>query len=981
MIKIRKKAVGMQIVGNKANQGNVQRKISFSIHSPTFILLAIGFVLQNLPAKTESNPTAPNIYLENYSGDFTDSDQDGMSDIAELRYGFDPEDKSSFPRQSYFLDDLGITINDITDDSEIGSSSDRIYFYFSKFSHDMEHRTKEFMYKLFPILYDRLGYPSRTIACKLHNRGGSSGSWMASSSGTRIYANNTWNPRLLIHEIIHVWGGKYKLSSNQNWQWNKMLSGFEEVAEGMAYEILNEYIHAYPNDPESIFILKGGAWDEWSGRFSNYDLVKHQRWTEGGDFWIDPFTSNDRYNISSVLFQTFLKHDKYFYRKVFERFYDMIESDESFRPTRESIIELWSNVLPQVNGVPTAHYLKAMPILNGNKLKPELYPIALPNARFSNGGKQKLFCVFPDNKKGEFWWSSSIYDSNIQQFGIPSWFKKFKGSDNFYYSDNRKQPYVVKVHNTLGGLVNELKGELNNPTRSSDGGPSTIATATPTSLDGKNYEIGLYRMTLEFPYYQDFTEHYKEDSYFFGYHNFKQNKTTDRTIFVGIDSLFETSYAEMFFNGKTYSANINNGCAIFNIESLNEEGVAKILIHSLTRNRTNTYQRAIIVGGTADGYRHQPILIIDQDFDGNEDLYEQFGTVIAFKDNNSTVDENSTILITSSNSNNKINQEEETTSTKKQVGTGSPTYSLDLNITEIVDGVSFDWNEPVNSSLYLELLHGQKQIIYGGHESNRATLYLADHNLTGSEILMGRFLCYENSVFQQYLNEFTLNLAEIISVEKIDLFIDANNSTFLVEGVSSIEADEANTTLVNTSENVESISEYSEENSSKPENVVVVSNENNVSLEIENEQVIEEETVNSILDITTEVITTNLEESNQTKDQDIVRKAPEPHPVLKNAWDRAISVGNNWYHLEWFGYFYKDEENNWVYHETLGWFYTDWTTTFESIWVYHDIIGWAWTSLNYFPYLYNSEKNDWFYLINRAYFDFSQNAWIKLDSI
>ena len=143
MIKIRKKTVGMQIVGNKPNQGNVQRKISFSIHSPTFILLAIGFVLQNLPAKTESNPTAPNIYLENYSGDFTDSDQDGMSDIAELRYGFDPEDKSSFPRQSYFLDDLGITINDITDDSKIGSSSDRIYFYFSKVLTQLwKHRTQ-----------------------------------------------------------------------------------------------------------------------------------------------------------------------------------------------------------------------------------------------------------------------------------------------------------------------------------------------------------------------------------------------------------------------------------------------------------------------------------------------------------------------------------------------------------------------------------------------------------------------------------------------------------------------------------------------------------------------------------------------------------------------------------------------------------------------------------------------------------------------
>jgi hypothetical protein len=985
MIKIRKKTVGMQIVGNKPNQGNVQRKISFSIHSPTFILLAIGFVLQNLPAKTESNPTAPNIYLENYSGDFTDSDQDGMSDIAELRYGFDPEDKSSFPRQSYFLDDLGITINDITDDSKIGSSSDRIYFYFSKFSHSLESRTRSFMIKLFPILYNKLGNPSRTIACKLHNRGGSSGSWMASSSGTRIYANNTWNPRLLVHEIIHVWSGKYKFASNHNWQWDNMLSGFEEVAEGMAYEIIHDFIEAYPNDPESIIILKGGAWDEWSGRFSNYDLNKHQRRTEGGDFWVGPLTSNDRYNISSVLMQIFMKHDEDFYRKIYKRFYETIESDPNFFPTRENIIELWSSVVPTVNGIPTKHYLEAMPILNCNKLKPELYAIALPDGKFSNGGRQKLFCVFPDNQKGEFWWSSSIYDSNMEQYGIPSWFGQFKGSDNYYYTDNRKQAYTVKVRNSMGILLSTIHDELNNPTRSTDGGPSTIATSTPSSLYGKNYEIGLYKMTLEFPNYKKFTENYTEDSYFFGYRDFKQAKNRGRTVMLGIDCLSESSNAKMVLNGKSYFTKMKNGCAIFEIESLNEEGVAKFLIHSEDRNRTNTYQRAIIIGGTADGYRHQPILIIDKDFDGNEDIYEIYQEVIAFKENEADKNSSSVIeVITQPESLTKIENNSTSVADIDNSIEDAP-HNLDLNITWINNGIRISWNQHMHSIHYLEVLHNQVQLIYGGHADNHAMLYPDEHNLTGTEFLNGRFLKYKDSKFISYVENFSLNLNEIVPTETNVVILETNNSTILIDGVKNIQTDDSNTSIINTETNVviiediltiEVVDDSNESLSSNDINIFI--SDDNVTLINDNEISTEENATNSVIIVSVDKVTIQ-KDTTKLVDGSLSNEKPAAPPLLKSAWADVISVGQNWYYIKWFGYFFQIPENNWIYHENLGWFYLDWTTTFESIWLYHENLGWTWTNADCFPYLFNQEKNIWYYLTDNHYFDFKKNKWFKIE--
>ena len=103
---------------------------------------------------------------------------------------------------------------------------------------------------------------------------------------------------------------------------------------------------------------------------------------------------------------------------------------------------------------------------------------------------------------------------------------------------------------------------------------------------------------------------------------------------------------------------------------------------------------------------------------------------------------------------------------------------------------------------------------------------------------------------------------------------------------------------------------------------------------------------------------------------------PFAPPVVKSAWDKAISVGNNWYHLEWFGYFFKIEGNNWIYHETLGWMYTEWTTTFESIWLYHDILGWVWTKHDLFPYLYNPTNASWVYLVKGGHYDFAKNAWI-----
>ena len=60
-----------------------------------FYFIVFPFYLFSEPY---TNPTAPNELLRHYAGDFTDSDNDGMTDFAEKKYGYDHLNKESFPR-------------------------------------------------------------------------------------------------------------------------------------------------------------------------------------------------------------------------------------------------------------------------------------------------------------------------------------------------------------------------------------------------------------------------------------------------------------------------------------------------------------------------------------------------------------------------------------------------------------------------------------------------------------------------------------------------------------------------------------------------------------------------------------------------------------------------------------------------------------------------------------------------------------------
>ena len=60
---------------------------------------------------------------------------------------------------------------------------------------------------------------------------GSSSSWITYDRGRRIHLDSDWNPRLFVHELIHVWDGSLGFTwSAPNREYSDDLSGFAEIA-------------------------------------------------------------------------------------------------------------------------------------------------------------------------------------------------------------------------------------------------------------------------------------------------------------------------------------------------------------------------------------------------------------------------------------------------------------------------------------------------------------------------------------------------------------------------------------------------------------------------------------------------------------------------------------------------------------------------------------------------------------------------------
>ena len=66
--------------------------------------VSLGHGSHGLTGLNHSHDESSVDFLTHYKGDFTDSDNDGMTDIAESKYGYDPDSSLSFPEDDFVVD-------------------------------------------------------------------------------------------------------------------------------------------------------------------------------------------------------------------------------------------------------------------------------------------------------------------------------------------------------------------------------------------------------------------------------------------------------------------------------------------------------------------------------------------------------------------------------------------------------------------------------------------------------------------------------------------------------------------------------------------------------------------------------------------------------------------------------------------------------------------------------------------------------------
>ncbi len=654
-----------------------------------------------------TNPTAPNDLIKYLSGNFTDTDGDGMTDLAEIKYGFDPKDYKSFPGEPEFVEiekieiensginayfevgceDIIIKWSNPTDSSyslslktlgseewniyygghyseyapvyfskfgltgkeiikgrfteyakdnslveeypeftidlssiefpKVGESSNKISYTFSEnFPEDAETKYRDFLKRVFPIMYLYLGPPAESFNILIRNTGEDSSYFMVVDNGRTFLTDTDFVPRLITHEFVHAWKGKYTITSDENWEYSEALTGFEEAtAEGMAFEIMHEYVRSYPNHSATIKLLSWKPYQYWSSRTTYYDSIKNNRWTGAGDFWTHSGGQKSRYSIAATTIQMMVRENPNFMKDFLAAYYKKIRENTDWRSNRDDIINMWETLVPELNGQPLRSYLNTLPVFNGKKLDEGIYVLNTIRPYGINGDQQ--FAVGYAIHDGRLWWGVGENDLDA----IPEWIRTSQGEDGYYYTDMQSSDFKVEIVDMSGSEYPTYHFET--PwDRDSDGSPTGLGWYRAEELAMEKFPIGLYKETVTFTDYIDHDDGARDTFYFFGIKDFEQNIENDYVIMIGIDGVTE-GLAKIRIGGKEYSSEINNGVAIFKSTDWKYDIQGKFLI-TITNNKSisRNYYRTIIESGTFHGYYQQQFIIIDKDFDGNEDMFK-----------------------------------------------------------------------------------------------------------------------------------------------------------------------------------------------------------------------------------------------------------------------------------------------------------------------------------------------------------------------
>lgn len=497
----------------------------------------------------------------------------------------------------------------------IGSAGNRISFTYKDFNTTSAAVYTDFLTKVWPIMESVLGVPAENFNCVITNMGPDSPYFMIVDSGRTFLSTQEFIPRLIVHEFIHAWKGDYQITADAHWDYHDALSGFEEgLAEGYAFEIIHEYTKAYPNDSATEQLLAFKPYQYSSPHANHYDVTKLQRQTTAGGFWTITGSHEYRYNSAAVTVQNISIEYPNFYKDTQARIYEEINADETWRPTRTNILDIWSEVAPTVQGIELHKYIDALPVFKGAAMDDGFY---LQSVIRQYGGSGDIQFAVAYALDGLEWWN--LKEIDISSKNLPNELEYIIGSDGWVYPNMQSQYYTYDVHtdNTLFMSSGSTTGNG----YSEDGIPDGLGWDKPSDIQQENFDVGLYRADVTFTNFTAYANS-TESAYFFGA---KDTSLSDEetVIMVGIDSVVSNLSMSLKIDDLVTTVNVVNSMGYFKFTDEIAKGYETVMTIDVTStDKVCSYKRTLLDTVTLWSKSEFGYIIIDKDFNCVEDIYE-----------------------------------------------------------------------------------------------------------------------------------------------------------------------------------------------------------------------------------------------------------------------------------------------------------------------------------------------------------------------
>jgi gliding motility-associated-like protein len=352
-----------------------------------------------------------------------------------------------------------------------------------------------------PIIKSVYGPPSRNHTITVVNDGYAVGKNVYYNGPNQVSSSYALNadgdldqPRLMIHEIIHGYRDNVCLSSNAEWHYDPILSGFEEgFAEGVAIVVMDIFVGMYPNffigDAHKVhWNQANGMPFEWDYDFENHPQVTTQ------DFWSSDIATGShwlRYGMGATAMKKMYYEDNDVFKNFNAEYYARMNADHTLLPSRALVVDVFATVKQDVERTPTTTWIDKQHIFDCTiDARKKVFMLTFTGLSWASFQHDNRIFFLETHQNGLEWkWNSSDQGGmNEVPDGAPNadwaWthqLNNVSGDINFIRDWNNTNLISNRPINANGHWINE----------SPNGNPAYIGTPLLGPYQGPNpYYVG-----------------------------------------------------------------------------------------------------------------------------------------------------------------------------------------------------------------------------------------------------------------------------------------------------------------------------------------------------------------------------------------------------------------------------------------------------------------------------------------------------------